>query len=781
MFWEVALLTPPYKTYTYSSPGYFPESLWQKGLRVAVPLNRDIRSGVLTSPVYYNQVKAKPLLWPLEYSPLLSPLYIDLALELSLRQFKELGYVLSSILPKEIRSARIKLQVKDNRFQTMHINEIKNLSEDKKEVLAELWWEGKAFLAGSSTQKIGRQLCDLTQGPPWPLRPQAKNQQRLLDFLWSNGPQKRDSLRRQLGAWIDQAIRGLEKKKLITWLDAYYYGLGNNKHSLEPTSSRFESVTLTSEQEQAVQRFSNMLLSDKAHVGLLYGITGSGKTMVYVFLIRACLEHGQSALIMSPEVALAWNLWQYISYYFQEYQCHLYHGYQTQSQRTRIFREVAVQKRPFVVIGTRSSVFLPKMDWGLIVIDEEHDTSFKQEERVNYQAKEVAFFINNQAKGLLLLGSATPDIKTFYSSHNGRIHLFPIKNRYGSHDLPEIDLIDVSQETEWEGPFAQSTHRQLQQCLDRGEQAIILLNRRGYAPLVYCTSCLQVFKCPHCDVSLTYHKRLERLICHYCGHYQSFPCPCPYCGAHQFIPLREGTEQVEEYLRLHLDPTVEVLRLDRDTTRAQGRLEDILSRFSSGQAQIMVGTQMCSKGHHFPYVTKVIVLDGDVGLNLPDYRATERTFQLLVQVAGRAGRGAKPGKVLIQTRNPGHYCWRYVTKSDYESFYAHEIDIRQRFQYPPFIKLALLRMSYPSKWPQGFDKVREITKHFREKANLYQVRVLGPAPAPIEKIHGRIRYQSLLKAKEWSQIRALSSVVFKEVRQQPGLRIALDLDPVQML
>jgi len=210
-------------------------------------------------------------------------------------------------------------------------------------------------------------------------------------------------------------------------------------------------------------------------------------------------------------------------------------------------------------------------------------------------------------------------------------------------------------------------------------------------------------------------------------------------------------------------------------------LEDILSRFSSGQAQIMVGTQMCSKGHHFPYVTKVIVLDGDVGLNLPDYRATERTFQLLVQVAGRAGRGAKPGKVLIQTRNPGHYCWRYVTKSDYESFYAHEIDIRQRFQYPPFIKLALLRMSYPSKWPQGFDKVREITKHFREKANLYQVRVLGPAPAPIEKIHGRIRYQSLLKAKEWSQIRALSSVVFKEVRQQPGLRIALDLDPVQML
>ncbi len=780
MFWEVALLSPPYNTYTYSLPGYFPESLWQKGLRVAVPLNREIRSGVLIRTASYNQVQVKPLLWPLEFSPLLPPLYIDLAFELSLRQFREPGYILSSILPKDIRAARIALKIQDNRFPSIQIPEIQNLSEDKKQALARLWWQGKVILDNRSTQRTGQKLCDLSQGPPWPLRPQARNQYILLDFLWVNGPQKRDRLRHELGSWVDQSIRKLEKKGLITWLDSCYRDK-DQRQSTQPSSSPLDSVGLTPEQNQAVRTFGEKILADEAQVGLLYGITGSGKTMVYAFLVRTCLENGRSALILSPEVALAWNIWQHMSYYFPDYSCYLYHGYQTQVQRSRLFREVAVQKRPFLVIGTRSALFLPRMDWGLIVIDEEHDTSFKQEEKVNYQAKEVAYFINSHARGLLLLGSATPDIKTFYSAQKGQIHYFPMSNRYGGHDLPEIDLIDVSQETDWEGPFAHTTHRQLQECLARGEQAIILLNRRGYAPLVYCTSCSQAFKCPHCDVSLTYHKRLERLICHYCGYCQFFPCPCPSCGAHQFVPLREGTEQVEEYLNSHINQDAEVLRLDRDTTRAKGRLEDILSRFSKGYAQVMVGTQMCSKGHHFPYVTRVIVLDGDVGLNLPDYRATERTFQLLVQVAGRAGRGTKPGRVLIQTRKPDHYCWRYVVNSDYENFYAHEIDIRKRFKYPPFIKLALLRMSYPSKWNQGFEKVREITGHFKEKADSYQVQVLGPAPAPIEKIHERMRYQCLLKAREWSQIRALSSVVFQKANKRSGLRIGLDLDPVQML
>jgi primosomal protein N' (replication factor Y) len=778
MYWEVALLSPPYKTYTYCLPEYFPVSLWDKGLRVCVPLNRNVRSGVLIHKVSQSHTPTKPLLWPLEFSPLLPALYIDLARELSLRQLKELGYILSSLLPQGLRVVNIEFQVQDDHIPKMKIPEIQGLSDAQKKRLARYWWAGKVILYSKSPQKR-QQLCDLTQGPPWPLRPQARKQNQILEYLWTHGPKKKKVLRRELGSWIDQALRALVKKQLITWLDAHTVDDQPNSASLPSLS--LDNVQLTREQEQAVALFIDKLSAPDGHVGLLYGITGSGKTMVYAFLIRECLEKGKSALIMSPELALAWNIWQYLQRYFHEYCCYLYHGYQSSAKRARIFQEIALQKSPCVVIGTRSAVLLPKMDWGLIVVDEEHDTSFKQEERINYQAKEIAYFINSHAKGLLLLGSATPDMKTYHSSQEGRILFFPMRQRFGKHHLPAIHLVDVSQETDWEGPFARRTHTELQQCLDRGEQAIILLNRRGYAPLVYCTSCLEVIKCPHCDVSLTYHKKLERLICHYCGHIQLFPCPCPVCGAHQFVPLREGTEQVEEYLQNHLQPNTEVLRLDRDSTRTQGCMEDILARFSSGQAQVMVGTQMCSKGHHFPYVTRVIVLDGDVGLNLPDYRATERTFQLLVQVAGRAGRGTQPGHVIIQTRNPDHYCWKYVVSSDFESFYAHEIEMRQRFQYPPFIKLALLRMSYSSDWAGGFAKVQEVSRAFRDKAEAYQVRLLGPAPAPIEKMHGRKRYQCLLKAREWSQIRSLSAAVFQKMGRIPGLRTSLDLDPVQML
>ena len=295
---------------------------------------------------------------------------------------------------------------------------------------------------------------------------------------------------------------------------------------------------------------------------------------------------------------------------------------------------------------------------------------------------------------------------------------------------------------------------------------------------MYCIDCGKVARCPHCDIGLTYHKGRERLVCHYCGYSVPFPSPCPSCKGLHFHPMGQGTARVEEYIGTLLPPGGRVLRLDRDSTRRPGRMEEILESFARQEAQVLVGTQMLSKGHHFPHVTLAVVADGDIGLNLPDYRAAERTFQLLVQSSGRAGRGGKPGQVIIQTRDVNHYCWQYVKNGDYEGFYEHEIALRRRRRYPPFINLALLRISYPMDWVDGPTQLARITALLRSESK--GVTVLGPAPAPLPLLRGRRRFQCLLKAGDWQSIRALYGVLLP-LASPPNLRISLDIDPVNML
>ncbi|MFO7718552.1 MAG: primosomal protein N', partial [Desulfohalobium sp.] len=293
--------------------------------------------------------------------------------------------------------------------------------------------------------------------------------------------------------------------------------------------------------------------------------------------------------------------------------------------------------------------------------------------------------------------------------------------------------------------------------------------------------CGEVAKCPHCEVGFTFHKRRQRLVCHYCGQQKDFPFVCPKCQSSQFVPLGEGTECIEEYLSTSLPPGVRVDRLDRDSTRRQGRLEEILAAFSRGESQVLVGTQMLSKGHHFPGVTLAVVVDGDLGLNLPDYRAAERTFQMLVQVSGRAGRGEKRGQVVIQTRDPEHYCWEYVRRGDYSGFFEHEAALRQRLSYPPYVKLALLRLSFPVDWAEGAEQIREVGRFVRNAGKAAGLRVLGPAPAPLGRLRGRFRYHCLLKGENWQEMRGVYQQVRQEFAKVRQLRIQLDLDPVHMM
>jgi primosomal protein N' (replication factor Y) len=389
-----------------------------------------------------------------------------------------------------------------------------------------------------------------------------------------------------------------------------------------------------------------------------------------------------------------------------------------------------------------------------------------------------------QSNALLVLGSATPDIKTFHAARrsveSGGPSMAWLPERVGGGTLPGVELVDIRSQAAAGSLLAPRSLGALKEVVGRGEQAVILLNRRGYAPNMYCLECCTTARCSHCEIAMTFHKARERLLCHYCGHSLAFPCICANCRCSHFLPMGEGTEKLEESLGSILPKGSRVLRLDRDSTRRPGRLEEILEAFALQQAQVLVGTQMLSKGHHFPNVTLSIIADADLGLNLPDYRASERTFQLLVQSAGRAGRGDKAGHVLIQTRDVGHYCWKYVLSADYEGFYEHELGMRQRRNYPPFVKLALARISIAMAWKESHGQLKALGEASRLAARSQNVQVLGPVPAPMPLLRGRRRFQCLFKGADWAAIRSVYAAMAR-VADSRHTRIRLDIDPVSML
>lgn len=803
----VALLSPPYATLTYAVPPWLPPQAWRRGTRVAVPLgNGAVRVGVLLDDESHaaasggpnggadgralpEGVVPRPMLWPLEREPLLDAGYLDMVRQLALRQAASEGQILGNFLPVGLRTTQVRLRFfEDGRARTLKFRDLAPLADKDPSALHRLgqaWLEGRGEVLDKAEDAADAELCAVTADPPWPVRPSAVRQVQLLEYLWEKGSASRRAVLRDLGAAAATALEGLLKRGLVavTRRDeadcacdeaaegegpACLYG---------PPDASFE---LNASQRAALDDFLVALDGPRAEHRLLYGVTGSGKTAVYLDLARECLARGRSVMLLAPEVALACKLRRDVDERLPGAPMFFFHGYQGPSQRERTFRALAARREPCLIVGTRSALFLPAPDLGVVVLDEEHDTSFKQDEGLAYQAKEVAWFRVGQGTGLLVLGSATPDVKTFHAMHEGRLPMAALPERAGGGTLPDVELVDIKDLASTDSVLAAQSGAALRETVQRGEQAVILLNRRGYAPLMYCLDCGTVARCPHCDIGLTYHKGRERLVCHYCGHSVPYPATCPNCKCMHYLPMGEGTEKLEETLAALLPAGGKVLRLDRDSTRRPGRMEEILGAFARREAQVLVGTQMLSKGHHFPDVTLAVVADGDLGLNLPDYRAAERTFQLLVQSAGRAGRGEKPGRVLIQTRDPSHYCWNFVRTADYEGFYAHEIAIRQRRRYPPFVRLALVRISYPMDFAGGQEELARFANAVRAQGRERGVQVLGPAPSPLPLLRGRKRFQCLLKADDWPSIRAL----FAAAGATPGtshLRISLDLDPVNMM
>lgn len=853
---RVALLSPPFSSLTYALPEGFGPDDFSSGQRVLVPLGRSLRLGVVLGPEADAPpgVEIKPLVWPVETRPLLDADALALTASLAARQMVEPGRILGSVLPRGLRSAKIVFERDPPaRPRSLAATVLAGLSPDARIEALALW------RAGAMRERRGglaEPAWTVTAGPPWPLRPGATKLARLLDHVHDHGPLPLSTLRQALGPETGRLVARLAELGLLTrsasdQADAVedrdgQAGPIGGRLQAEPAQGRSPERAgedppwppLTEAQGRAVAAFLPALAgrAGRGESRLLFGVTGSGKTRVYLELVRECLAGDRSALLLAPEVALATRLYRAARGAFPDRRVILYHGSLSPTAREAIFRDLAATREPRLLVGARSALFLPLPRPGLIVMDEEHDASFKQEERLPYQAKEVAHFRARRAGALLLLGSATPDVKTFHASRLGLLPCVDLPERVGRGILPELTVIDMRglvkvtarpglvETGDWRGVLTTAAADELRETVARGEQAIILLNRRGYAPLLYCPECEATLKCPDCELAYTYHKDRERLVCHYCGHTREFPAPCPGCGGGSYLPLGVGAELLEEQLAGVLPTGARVARLDRDAARRPGQAEAILADFASGRTSVLVGTQMLSKGHHFPSVTLVVVADGDLGRNLPDYRAAERTFQLLVQASGRAGRGDLPGRVLLQTRAPADPFWDLVRRADYQGFYASELPKREKYRYPPYCKLALVRLSHPrdmdggaavvAAWAgalrraaaelggasmgasasmgNGIDRGRAGHSAGGEGAGRVDARggavaesggvvVRGPAPAPLRLIGGRVRYQALLKADDWPAIRRVHAAARAALAAFADIRLELDLDPVDML
>ncbi len=542
-------------------------------------------------------------------------------------------------------------------------------------------------------------------------------------------------------------------------------------------------VILTDEQAAAVQEIGDAIRGRTPSPFLLHGVTGSGKTEVYLRAVADALAEGRQALVLVPEITLTHQILGRLRARFGDQLAVLHSGLRP-SERLAQWERLRRGEVP-IAVGARSALFAPLRDVGVILIDEEHDGAYKNEEGFRYHARRFALRRARAEKCPLVLGSATPSLEVRYGAERGAVRRIRLDHRIGSQPLPAVELVDLRQERAAlprgrKLILGTSLLRGLRQNLEEGGQAILFLNRRGFSTQISCFDCEYVCRCKNCDISLTFHAGEGQLRCHYCDHRESPPDLCPSCGSDATALLGLGTERLEEEVCTLL-PNAHVARLDRDIANRRGATEEVLRGLRDGEIDILIGTQMVAKGHDFPGVRVVGVIQADLGLHFPDFRAAERTFQLLTQVAGRAGRGGLPGRVIVQTSNPEHYAVAPVREHDFEGFYREELTHRAALGYPPFASLAQVRVSAESEAAaQGYvDRLAAIA---RQVTDPQPCEVLGPAPAPIAKLRGRFRFQMLLKHRQLSVVRATATRVAEELETAPGeIRASVDLNPVDML
>ena len=563
----------------------------------------------------------------------------------------------------------------------------------------------------------------------------------------------------KLNKLIENEVLSIDEESVFRYNDRVY-----NKDSAK---------TLTIEQENIIREYINS--DDKMF--LLKGVTGSGKTEVYMKLVERVLLEGKSAIILVPEIALTPQMIERFKGRFGV-NVALFHSKLSDGERFDEWFRVKEGKAK-VIVGARSAIFLPAKNLGLIIIDEEHENTYKSEQNPKYQTKEVAEYLSELKGCKVILGSATPSIETYYRALTGEMKLLELNSRVDNKAMPPMKVIDMRNELKGgnKSLFSRELFIAIQERLKRKEQIILFLNRRGFSTFVSCRSCGYVFKCDECDISMTYHKN-GLLICHYCGKTKREPRECPKCHSKYVKFFGAGTQRVEEEVKKYFN-NAGILRMDVDTTRDKHSYERIYNTFKNGEADILIGTQMVSKGLDFKNVTLVGILAADMSINIPDYRAAERTFQIITQVAGRAGRGDKQGEVLIQTYTPQHYSLQYAVNYDYEGFYEKEFTVRAMMKYPPFGKLLLIN---------GTSKKEDLLKNFMHKITMMikplvesclDIEILGPIPCMISKVKENYRWQIVIKGEFDSYFsKNIKEILYDENKNvYNDIRISMDINP----
>jgi primosomal protein N' (replication factor Y) len=608
-----------------------------------------------------------------------------------------------------------------------------------------------------------------------------ENQRTLIETLAASG-----------GRVPVEALRGLDvprttlgtlvRRGLIELVDEAqdFTASGVKLSKLKPRPSPFE-FEFSAAQKEALAKIGAAVASRKFGGLLLHGITGSGKTAVYLACMREVLEQGRSSILLVPEIGLTPAVAADLQQVFGDEVAILHSGLSDAERAEQWHRIRRGEAR--VVAGTRSAVFAPVSDLALVIVDEEQDSSYKQEETPRYHARDVAVMRAKMAGAVVVLGSATPSLESYYNAKKNKYALMELPDRVEMRPLPEVEIVDMRQEfqeTGQEQVISRKLAEEIRERLEKKEQVMVLLNRRGYSPVVLCRACGKTLQCENCAVSMTHHKRERKMECHYCGHVEHIPDKCAHCGSEYVYFVGTGSEKLEELLH-GMFPQARIGRLDRDTVRGREDFERALNALNEGALDMLVGTQMIAKGHDIHGVTLVGVVGADMALGLPDFRAAERTFQLLTQVAGRAGRGQSPGKVVLQTYFQEHYAVQFAARHDFAGFYEKELQFRAWMHYPPYSAIAnvLIRSE---KLDEALTWSGELGRWF-EKTRHEGIRVLGPAAAPITRLKRDYRYHFILKSPSREKMNALLRAMLAEAaaRKIPRTQVIVDVDAVWLM
>ncbi len=818
MYVDVALPLSINQTFTYRLPPEW-EMAARVGARVVVPFGKKALTGYIVNLCEslgreLEEARIKDILHIVDIEPIVAENILDLTHWLSEFYFSSWGEAIRAALPAglsvaseafftltptgraaltKVTPARLKNSSRSQALQMVAEQESVSLTAWQKK-----FGKSRAQAIVRALESAGYVERHFGVGDPH-IKPKRQNAARLHPS--ATEPTNVESLTEKqrrvinvlstvaapvpLGQLADRAhvgpsvIRTLEKHGFIE-IFAQEIRRDPLKHIEASPPEWFE---LTDRQRAALNNIEDKLSAGTYATFLLHGVTGSGKTEVYIRAMHKALSLNKAALMLVPEIALTPVFSRRLRSHFGD-KVAILHSSLSEGERFDEWNRVR-RGGAHVVIGTRSAVFAPLQRLGLVVVDEEHEASYKQEDAPRYNARDTAIMRAHKEGAVVILGSATPSLETYHNAHIGKYTYLQLGERIGGRQLAGVRVVDMRQAFSQHGKqqvFSDELKQALQETQARGEQSIILLNRRGFAPLVLCRRCGLTRRCVNCDVTLTYHRDLEKLVCHYCNYQLPSIKTCEVCGGEFIFYAGIGTEQLQARLQ-RMFPDMVLARMDRDTMRQRGSYERIITEFASGSIQTLVGTQMIAKGHDFPNVTLVGVISVDAGLGLPDFRAAERAFQLLTQVAGRAGRGDAPGRVIIQTYYPDHYVLRYAQTQDYEEFYQQEIRFRQAYHYPPFTTLILGLIRH-----RTLDKANAIAQTFAQHLQAVApkpplMRILGPAPAPLTRLRGEHRRHIIIKSQNRATARKAVELALKRTRDAgyDTHAISIDVDPVDLM